>query len=135
MTAESTRRDRLRQPYLVRKIIYNIGSVIAIIAAVFFGATADHLDTIDRIIATLTPTITALVATLAAANANPGSDAGPVAPVVVEPTPAPDLAAALADVAEDVIEQVLGRVIPAGQHRADHTTGLDDLRTSLAVEG
>ena len=128
MTATSTRRDRLAQPWLIRRIIYIIDGVIGVIAAVFFGATADHLDTIDRAMATLTPIILALVSTLAAPKANPGADAG--SPVVVEPAPAPDLSGAIAD----VVEQVLGRVIPAGQHRADHTAALDDLRSRLAVE-
>ena len=129
MTADSSRADRLRQPWLIRRIIYILAGVVGVVAAVFFGATADHLDTIDRAMATLTPIILALVSTLAAPKANPGADAG--APVVVEPAPAPDLSGAIAD----VVEQVLGRVIPAGAHRADHTTGLDDLRSRLAVEG
>ena len=131
MTATSTRRERLRQPWLIRRIIYILAGLIGVVAAVFFGATADHLDTIDRAMATLTPIILALVSTLAAPKANPGADAGEAAPVVVEPAPAPDLSGAIAD----GVEQVLGRVIPAGQHRADHTTGLDDLRNSLSVEG
>ena len=132
MTAESTRRDRLAQPWLIRRIIYILAGLVGVIAAVFFGATADHLDTIDRTMATLTPIILALVSTLAAPKANPGADAGAAPdPVVIEQAPEPvDWGAVAADAAQKVID----RIIPAGQHRADAQTTLDALREGLAVK-
>lgn len=132
MTAESTRRDRLTQPWLVRRIIYILAGLVGVIAAVFFGATADHLATIDRVLATATPIILALVSTLAAPKANPGADAGEApGPVVIEQAPEPvDWGA----VAADAAQQVIDRLIPPGQHRADAQTTLDALREGLAVK-
>lgn len=127
MTAESTLRDRLHQPWLIRRAIYIVAGIIGAVAAVFFGATADHLDMIDRVLATATPIILALVSTLAAPKANPGADAGDApAPVVIEQ----DWGAITADAAQQVID----RLIPAGQHRADAQTTLDALRDGLAVK-
>lgn len=122
--------QRLTQPWLVRRIIYVLAGIVGAVAAVFFGATADHLATIDRVLATATPIILALVSTLAAPKANPGSDMdGQPDPVVIETAPTPDLAQAVADATEKVID----RLVPAGQHRADAQTTLDALREGLAV--
>lgn len=122
--------QRLTQPWLVRRIIYVLVGIIGVIASVFFGATADHLATIDRVLATATPVLMAVFSTLAASKANPGSDLdGQPAPVVIEPAPAPDLAESVAD----AVEKVIDRLVPAGQHRADAQTTLDALREGLAV--
>lgn len=122
--------QRLTQPWLVRRIIYILTGIIGVIASVFFGATADHLATIDRTLATATPVLMAVFSTLAASKANPGSDIGEVQqPVVIETAPAPDLAESVAD----AVEKVIDRLVPAGQHRADAQTTLDALREGLAV--
>ena len=124
--------QRLTQPWLVRRIIYILAGIVGAVAAVFFGATADHLATIDRVLATATPIILALVSTLAAPKANPGADAGEAPdPVVIEQAPEPvDWGA----VAADAAQQVIDRLVPAGQHRADAQTTLDALREGLAVK-
>ena len=129
---QGTLGQRLAQPWLVRRIIYIAAGLIGVIAALFFGATADHLATIDRVLATVTPIILALVSTLAAPKANPGADVGEAPdPVVIEQAPGPvDWGA----VAADAAQQVIDRLIPAGQHRADAQTTLDALREGLAVK-
>lgn len=129
---QGTLGQRLTQPWLVRRIIYILAGVVGAVAAVFFGATADHLATIDRVLATATPIILALVSTLAAPKANPGADAGDApAPVVIEQAPEPvDWGA----VAADAAQQVIDRLIPPGQHRADAQTPLHVLREGLAVK-
>ena len=126
MTAESTMRDRLRQPWLIRRIFYLVMAAVGVAAAVL-GVSMDRIDSVTAALEPAIAVVLTVVSALAASKANPGSDVGDPAPVEIrEPAPAVS--------AQEIVAAVLDRLIPAGQHRADSRSDLDTLRDRLAVE-
>lgn len=131
MTATTTVRERASQPWMIRRIIYVATTTLALAAAVFFGVSAETLTQWEQALAPALSVLTAIVSTLAASKTNAGADAGDApAPVVIENTGTPDLG----DVVSDAVERVLDHLLPAGAHRADHTSSLEDLRQGLAIK-
>lgn len=130
MTAQVTMKNRLRQPWLIRRIFYFIMAAVGIIAAIFFGASAEQITSVEGGLEPVLSILLSVVSGLAASRANPGSDAG-AAPA---PAPAPEPQELdLREIAATVAATVVDYLGAPGAHRADASESLDSLRASLAV--
>lgn len=130
MTAQATVKNRLRQPWLIRRIFYFIMAAVGIIAAIFFGATAEQITSVEGGLEPVLSILLSVVSSLAASRANPGSDMG----AIPAPAPAPEPQELdLREIAATVAATVMDHLAAPGAHRADASESLDSLRAALAV--
>ena len=134
MTAQATVKNRLRQPWLIRRIFYFIMAAVGIIAAIFFGASAEQITSVEGGLEPVLSILLSVVSGLAASRANPGSDMGAIPAPAPAPAPAPEPQALdLREIAATVAATVVDYLGAPGAHRADASESLDSLRASLAV--
>ena len=132
MTAQATVKNRLRQPWLIRRIFYFIMAAVGIIAAIFFGASAEQITSVEGGLEPVLSILLSVVSGLAASRANPGSDMGAIPAPAPAPAPEPQ-ALDLREIAATVAATVVDYLGAPGAHRADASESLDSLRASLAV--
>lgn len=132
MTAQTSLKERARQPWAIRKVFYNLVSAVAVIAFVVFGVSVQQIDSAMDLMEPSLSVLLAVVSRLAASRANPGADMG----AIPAPTPAPAPQPIDIDViAGSVAARVFEHFAAPGAHRADASETLDALREALAAGG